>query len=57
MEPPLYSAVVRVVRHRALLDHFLKTMVCGQRRFNDEFGHAEKQRFSFMLKNDRIYAA
>ena len=51
MELPLYSAVVRVVRHRALLDHFFKTMVCRQRRFNDEvgktsfFGHAEKQRF------------
>ena len=51
MELPLYSAVVRVVRHRALLEHFLKTMVCGQRRFNDEVGktlyflHAEKRRF------------
>ena len=35
MELPLYSADVR---HRALLEHFLKTMVCGQRRFSDEVG-------------------
>ena len=53
MELPLYSAVIRVVRHRALLDHFLKMMVCGQRRFNDEVGktlfflHAEKLFFSY----------
>ena len=62
MELPLYSAVVRVVRHRDLLDHFFKTMVCGQRRFNDEVGktlfflHAENVVF-FMSKNDRVYAA
>ena len=63
MELPLYSAVVCVVRHRALLEHFFKTMVCRQQHFNDEVGktmffrHAEKQRFFFMLKNDRVYAA
>ena len=51
MELPLYSAVVRFVRHRALLEHFFKPMVCGQRRFNDEVGKTlfslndEKRRF------------
>ena len=62
MELPLYSAVVHVVRHHALLEHFFKTMVCGQRSFNDEVGKTSffllaQKSFFFMPKNDRVYAA
>ena len=51
MELPLYSAVVCVVRHRALLEHIFFTIVCRQHRFNDEFEkmlfflEAEKRNF------------
>ena len=40
MELPLYSAVVRVVRHRALLEHFFFTIVCRQGRLDKN--HVEK---------------
>ena len=54
MELPLQSAVVRVVRHRALFIIFQKRWCVGNVVFNDEvgkssfFGHAEKCLFFFM---------
>ena len=54
MELPLYSAVVRVVRHCALLEHFLSQSCACKAGLR---GIALRKTFFFYMKNGRVYAA